>query len=430
MVLNERRKTVLDPKRPLSDRSGLGRQVGPVVTGHRRGTTRRAISGWHRLAPVSALLGRHRTADGGGRGDADHRRHRPRPVRSGNGQHGRPGFNSPWPVASTFLAAAIVGGLAILSAGQLAAAQPVPPSVPAQGAYFGSFTQPEVSGPNTYYSPGTSVAMLEESLGRHQAIVHGMYDQPNSWVTPFFGPNQNMYSAPERAAVDGSMYMITWDSFGTTLGAIANASQDANIIAHAQAVKAYGRPIFLRFDQEMNDTGGFPWAGYPSAYIAAYRHIWQVFHDQGVTNVAWIFGPGATPSFSAYYPGSQYVDWVSWDNYNSGFTNGGVDPAASILETPDQLFDSAYQASLGYAKPLMIAEVGTQSFGAAFFVNQMDAWVKAHAKVKAVVWYLGGGFSFQGSSANPLAELALRNMAEDPYFQTQTQTQTSGGALP
>lgn len=64
----------------------------------------------------------------------------------------------------------------------------------------------------------------------------------------------------------------------------------------------------------------------------------------------------------------------------------------------------------------MVAEVGTQPSGAATFVNQMHAWTKAHPRVKAVVWYLGGGFSFQGSSANPPPEAALRAMAQDPYF--------------
>lgn len=67
---------------------------------------------------------------------------------------------------------------------------------PATGAAFGSFTQPHFDGSGSYYTHGQSLTLLENDLGRHQAIDHGFYNQPGSWTTPFFGPDQNMGSLP------------------------------------------------------------------------------------------------------------------------------------------------------------------------------------------------------------------------------------------
>ncbi len=57
----------------------------------------------------------------------------------------------------------------------------------------------------------------------------------------------------------------------------------------------------------------------PATFIAAWRHIVTVFHDQGADNVTWIWTvnqdrPGTGPVVS-WWPGTRYVTWVGIDGY-------------------------------------------------------------------------------------------------------------------
>src|SRR5205823_6909101 len=101
-----------------------------------------------------------------------------------------------------------------------------------------------------------------------------------------------------------------------------------------------------------------------ASYIAMWRHVHDVFVEEGATNVRWVWSPnvdypGATP-FEAMYPGDDYVDWVALDGYNWGGSNG---------YTPWRSFTGVFGASYFRlarltTKPLMIAEVGCVEVGA------------------------------------------------------------------
>ena len=77
----------------------------------------------------------------------------------------------------------------------------------------------------------------------------------------------------------------------------------------------------------------YPWAGAnngganggPAKYIAAYRHVHDLFVADGATNVYWVWCPlvadvpaEAWNHWTNYYPGDAYVDWVGLDAYNWG----------------------------------------------------------------------------------------------------------------
>ena len=69
--------------------------------------------------------------------------------------------------------------------------------------------------------------------------------------------------------------------------AIANGSQDATIVAHADAIKSFGHPMYLAFHHEPeNDLDTY---GTPAEYAAAFRHVVDVFRARGVTNVAYVW---------------------------------------------------------------------------------------------------------------------------------------------
>jgi hypothetical protein len=98
--------------------------------------------------------------------------------------------------------------------------------------------------------------------------------------------------------------------------AIANGKWDSYLTKWALAIKAYSRPVVLRPMAEFNGFW-YPWSHNPKQYVRAWRHIWNVFHKVGATNVTWVWSfqvnsdaqTGAwQKQIKEYWPGSKYVD--------------------------------------------------------------------------------------------------------------------------
>jgi hypothetical protein len=98
--------------------------------------------------------------------------------------------------------------------------------------------------------------------------------------------------------------------------AIADGKWDTYLTAWAQAIKAHGGPVILRPMAEFNGFW-YPWSHDPKEYVRAWRHMWNLFHSIGATNVTWVwsFQPGENPKawrkqVEQYWPGDRYVDVV------------------------------------------------------------------------------------------------------------------------
>jgi beta-mannanase len=107
--------------------------------------------------------------------------------------------------------------------------------------------------------------------------------------------------------------MIDWLSWDASKGAnqadfrlatIASGKHDSTIRQWATGAKAWGHPLFLRFDHEMNGNWQFPWAeqlngNKPGDYVKAWRHVHDVFAASvGATNITCVWCPnvsGGTP---------------------------------------------------------------------------------------------------------------------------------------
>ena len=128
--------------------------------------------------------------------------------------------------------------------------------VPSSGAYLGAFASPRTS-----EDPKKAMRRLESQLGRKLAIDHDYYN----WDDPIPTPRQ------EWDASTGRLPFIDWaarDADGTPVAwsAIASGSQDAWIIQRADAVKAFGSPMYLAFHHEPEDD--LATLGSPSDYAA------------------------------------------------------------------------------------------------------------------------------------------------------------------
>lgn len=145
---------------------------------------------------------------------------------------------------------------------------------------------------------------------RHPAVVLSY----SGWWTPFTGA----LADDERAY--RSVPLIQIDPDPVKLASVTAGKYDAWLRSYARSVEAFGQPVILSFAHEMNGTW-YSWgAGHvtPSVFIAAWRHVVQVFRSEGATNVTWLWTVSSTNAASAvrqWWPGAGYVNWVGVDGY-------------------------------------------------------------------------------------------------------------------
>lgn len=289
--------------------------------------------------------------------------------------------------------------------------------VPAQGCYFSA------------YSEGGQAAF--ETLARKEMAVGMFYVD---WSGAFPKGICDAYAA------QGSIPHLSWEPFGAANSnqAIIDGKRDAYIKQWAQAIKSWGRPLFIRWGLEMNGdwydwdgthSGGATLDGFgdpakpdgPERFVAAHRHIHDLFRAEGVTNVSWVFAPNiisyptvAWNRIENYYPGEAYIDWLGLDGYNWGNTNSGR------WESFDQVFKGPYAtvAALG-PQPIMIAEFASAEIGGdkAAWIKDAFARIKSdYPRFKAVTWFnINKETDWRINSSEPTLT-AFQEALADPYF--------------
>jgi beta-mannanase len=239
----------------------------------------------------------------------------------------------------------------------------------------------------------SAVTQFERDAGKHVAIVQ-WYQQ---WAggSGAFDP-----SLPAAVAAHGSMPLITWEPWDPSAGAnqpafalsaIVAGNYDAYVRSWAKGLAAYGKPVLLRFAHEMNGTW-YPWArgingNTPAQYVAAWRHVHDLFAAAGAKNVQWVWSPNvawdAAAAFTSYFPGDAYVDWLGLDGYNWG---------GSGWQSFVQVFGASYQSITALsAKPLMIAETASAEAGgskAQWITDAFSTQIPTkYPRVQAVLWF-------------------------------------------
>src|ERR1700733_3373022 len=191
----------------------------------------------------------------------------------------------------------------------------VPAAAHAGVMYWGALVKGDA-----YGLPGeapTSAAVLdrfESDAGKQITIVN----TGQSWVS--------FDSTTMDAAIGaGAIPLVTMPlGGGITLKEVADGDRDGEIVAWAQAAKAFGYPFLFRPWWEMNG-GWYSW-GQDSYFVRAWQHFHDVVVGAGATNVTWAWvvntiyeeGGQIPDPPQPYYPGSKYVDWVGVDAYNWG----------------------------------------------------------------------------------------------------------------
>jgi hypothetical protein len=222
------------------------------------------------------------------------------------------------------------------------------------------------------------------------------------WSSPFFssvwcGGDCNFdASVFEKVREHGVIPFFSWGNSGVADRDVAVGEYDSYIAGWARAARVWGHPLFLRFDWEMNGSW-FGWGignggmGNTAAqYVAAWRHVHDLFVANGATNVTWVWCPNVavagTTSFrniGAAYPGDAYVDWTCLDGYN------GDDPWTSFSD----LFGPAYRLiadRVAPTKPMIIGETGSTGSGgdkAQWISNMFRALPMYFPRIRGLLWF-------------------------------------------
>jgi hypothetical protein len=247
----------------------------------------------------------------------------------------------------------------------------------------------------------TGVRSLAASVGKNPGIV--------MWYPAWGGRYADVrFSRPQVDAVlaSGAIPMLSWMTWDPTTGspdsafsnvAIASGARDAYIRSWARSLAEAPGPVLLRLDHEMNGRW-YPWspgvgASTAGNFVAMWRHVHDIFDQEGATNVRWVWSPnvacGGCARLANLYPGDTYVDWLGLDGYNFGANNGHA------WQSFDDVFHKSYRDILRLSrKPMMIAELGTVDRGvgasqtkAAWVTDAMRAIRTRYRAIRAFVWF-------------------------------------------
>jgi hypothetical protein len=271
--------------------------------------------------------------------------------------------------------------------------------------YWGAWIGEQFTGAQAPWDMN-AVSQFEQVAGKSLSLVN--------FSSPFADCSKSPCSyypfpveAMENVRTHGAMPFFSWASQSSPssldqpefqLADVIEGKYDNYIREFATAAKNWGHPFFLRFNWEMNGNW-FPWSegvnGNTSGqYVAAWRHVHDIFTSVGATNATWTWCPNVDPegnlqNLASLYPGDEYVDWTCLDGYNWGTSPIRQDK----WRTFDQLFSASYHKitdEIAPTKPMVIGEVGSTEDGGskAQWISEMLADVPTeYPKIHGLQWF-------------------------------------------
>lgn len=233
-------------------------------------------------------------------------------------------------------------------------------------------------GPFAGVSPGTP---WRGSLARFKTVTR---------TTPHIAASYVRFGAPYNSgracylAASGGLLLIQMIPHGQSLTDITAGRFDRYLKQYAADVATSQAPVIISFAHEMNGSW-YPW-GFtriaPAVWIAAWRHVHDVFTAAGATKVIWcwnvtqVSGAPGIADPRPWWPGSRYVNWVGVDAY---------------YNTPDSNFGTVFSRTFTdirqfTGKPVLIAETAAAGPGQARQVSNLFAGIRAGGVV-GVVWF-------------------------------------------
>ncbi len=254
---------------------------------------------------------------------------------------------------------------------------------------------------------------LGDSVGpvAQPAIPFGIYDPAaNDWF-PWVHPSYWLYYGKPYNSPYGASFPSSWARYlakhdgevfyeiqscdltspqvpcsgpGSIPGIIAG-KYDFYLRMLAQQIHAFGKPVWLTFDHEMNGNW-YPWGkGWvtPAQYVAAWRHVVRVIRPVA-PNALWIWAPHAVLTGASW--GGPVRDWYPGDDYCTAVGLDGYD--TWLKDSFATVFQPTVNAVRQFTrKPVLIAETGiATSLPRSYLLRDLFRGVREN-HLAAVIWF-------------------------------------------
>ncbi|MBR5238987.1 MAG: hypothetical protein IKW04_00230 [Clostridia bacterium] len=199
---------------------------------------------------------------------------------------------------------------------------------------------------------------------------------------------------------------------------------DDQIRKYARAFKEFSHPILFRVNNEMNTD----WCTYsgvvtlqdPDIYKMVYSRIYNIFQEEGVDNVIWIFNPqyGNYPPASFnhhmnYYPGNDKVQMLGVTKYNTGtYYNEVFGETWTDFKPAFDALNTLYSQDFSEV-PWIVTEFASSSYGGdkVQWMQDMFTHIGDYQNIKAAVWFNSGDRDYREGMQDIIAR---------PYYLDET----------
>jgi hypothetical protein len=207
------------------------------------------------------------------------------------------------------------------------------PLAPATGSLIGTHSNDKHTGELT--EKDQHILVTERELGRRLDINNSYYGAFDSIANAYIPGDPKKRGLSKLAFWDIEQGRIPLVGWGCGVSDEINAGRhDDTIRKTAEAMKAFGHEFFMRYCWEMDGNKRTyvdgsktkELVGQPEDFRQAWIRIYDIFSSVGADNVVWVWCGNAntfkhvnehTGAYAwDYYPGDEYVDWVSADGYN------------------------------------------------------------------------------------------------------------------
>ncbi len=163
--------------------------------------------------------------------------------------------------------------------------------------------------------PGTTVHYLGAIM--RPALASAPFKENIGEFYTAFGSSFPVTVASEYRSRD-MLPFIQVDPRKVKLSDIVKGRYDSYLRAYAQAARRFCSPLVYSVGHEFNGSW-YPWGHRhtrPSVFTAAWRHMHDIFTQEGASNVVWAWDPDhAAQNPAPWWPGSSYVGWIGVDGY-------------------------------------------------------------------------------------------------------------------
>jgi hypothetical protein len=233
--------------------------------------------------------------------------------------------------------------------------------VPSCGVLWGVSTSPKTD---------AALAALEGDVKRPFAVIYDYHDMtdivPTQMERALVAKGRILHLAIAAREYGDDSKQVTYTS-------VAAGDYDATLTQQAKGIASLGVPVFVTFEQEGNQKRKLGTRGSAADWVAAWRHVHDVYVKAGATNAVWVWVmTGDVDNLTRagqIWPGNSYVDWISWNVYNqSGCHSGKVSPAlyASFQSKLTPFYNWVHtdgpKLGMDPTKPMMISESGSVAY--------------------------------------------------------------------